>query len=87
LSHSASFESCDKNAPSKPGTKHLDEIAIIESLLPPEKSFLSPQKSFLPQQMSFPTEAERSLERCITARQINDWLVRTGRKGFQDPDG
>src|SRR6476620_11716492 len=23
LSHSASFESCDKNAPSKPGTKHL----------------------------------------------------------------
>jgi len=26
LSHSASFESCDKNAPSNAGTKQLDEF-------------------------------------------------------------
>jgi hypothetical protein len=25
LAHSASFESFDKDAPSKPGTKHLDQ--------------------------------------------------------------
>jgi uncharacterized damage-inducible protein DinB len=29
LSHSASFESCDKNAPSKPGTKHLEHFKLL----------------------------------------------------------
>jgi hypothetical protein len=31
LSHSASFESCDKNAPSKLGTKHLEAESFDEA--------------------------------------------------------
>ena len=30
LSHSASFQSCDKNAPSKPGTKHLRLPRVVQ---------------------------------------------------------
>src|SRR3954465_7335280 len=29
LAHSASFDSCHKNAPSKPGTKHISVVALV----------------------------------------------------------
>jgi hypothetical protein len=37
LAHSASFESLDKHAPSKPGTKHLGQIPVVSQF---EKSTL-----------------------------------------------
>src|SRR3954470_24234233 len=36
LSHSASFDSCDNGAPSKPGIKHLIQRRVISTLLQTE---------------------------------------------------